>query len=144
MGNGLISWPKKMAQNLGSLAQNFMKKSTIFGIPFRCRNWKPSVAWIAFRGSNWWSNLMKFQVASGVGHLEGLVGSWRFYSMCGRLVWFHSIRSTSLIVYGELNHIIVASPHMFTPVDCLAWVNVGGECYKLPLDYRLGWTKYLF
>lgn len=38
--------------------------------------------------------------------------------------------STSLIVHGELNHIIVASRHMVTPTDWLNWVNVGGGCYR--------------
>ena len=30
------------------------------------------------------------------------------------------------MVHGELNHIIVASHHMFTPTNRLTWVNVGG------------------
>ena len=54
--------------------------------------------------------------------------------MCGRLVWFRYVNSTSLTVHGELNHIIVAPHHMFTSVDQLSWVNVGGWCYRVVLE----------
>ena len=70
-------------------------------------------------------------MVSRVDHLEGLVGLWRFGSMCGRLVWFHYVGSTFLIVIGELNLIIVASRHMFTPMNRLAWVNVGRGCVAM-------------
>ena len=50
--------------------------------------------------------------------------------MCGRSVWFHYFSSTFLTVHGELSHIILSSLHMFTPLDRLAWVNVGGGCYR--------------
>ena len=63
--------------------------------------------------------------------MEGLVGSWRFCSKCGRSNWFGFVDSTSLTIHGELDHIIVASHHMFTATDCLTWVNVGGGCYKV-------------
>jgi len=49
--------------------------------------------------------------------------------MCERSIWFCFASSTSLYVHGELNHIIVASRHMFTPLDHLTWVNVEGGCY---------------
>ena len=49
--------------------------------------------------------------------------------MCGRLVSIIFVTSTSLIIHGELNHIIMAPCHMFTPVERLAWENVGGGCY---------------
>jgi len=51
--------------------------------------------------------------------------------MCGRLEWLCFVGSTSLIVHGDLNHIILASCHMFTPTHWLTWVNVGGGCYKV-------------
>jgi len=57
---------------------------------------------------------VKRQVASRVGHLEGLVSASRFCSMCGGSDWLSFVGSTSLIVHGESNNIIVASHHMFT------------------------------
>ena len=69
---------------------------------------------------------MKCHVFSRVDHLEGLVGSCGFCYMCKRSDWLCCVGSTSLIVHGELNHIIVASRHMFTPASQLTWVNVGG------------------
>ena len=55
--------------------------------------------------------------------------------MCGRSVWFSSVDSTSLTVHGDLNHIIVASCLMFTTVDWVAWVNVGGWCYRVVWEH---------
>lgn len=50
--------------------------------------------------------------------------------MCGRLDWFVFISSNSLTIHEELNHIIEASCHIFTPADLLTSVNVGGGCYN--------------
>lgn len=38
---------------------------------------------------------------------------------------------TSLTVHGDLNKILVATRHMFTPTDWLNWVNVEGGCCKI-------------
>ena len=56
--------------------------------------------------------------------------------MCGRSDWFDFVSSTSLTIHWELNHIIVASHHMFTLEDWLTCVNVGGGCYKLVLEWN--------
>ena len=48
-----------------------------------------------------------------------------------RSYWLCFVSSTSLTVHGELNHIIVASRHMFTLKDWLTWVNVGRGCYRV-------------
>ncbi len=45
------------------------------------------------------------------------------------------VGSTSLTIHGELNQIIVASHHMFTPVEWLTWVNVGGGCYRVVSEH---------
>jgi len=72
---------------------------------------------------------MKFQVFSRVDHLEWLVGSYTFCDMCKRSDFLCCVGSTSLIVRGELNQIVVASRRMFTPMNQLTWANVGG-CYN--------------
>ena len=60
-------------------------KSPTIGMSCCGSNWKASVTCMVCHGSGWGSKLVKFQVVSGVGHLEILVGSWRFCScMCGR------------------------------------------------------------
>lgn len=120
-----------MAQNLGLLAHNWLKKSRVIGMPCCGSDWKTSIACMAYHGSGWGSKLIKCHVVSRVGHVEGLVGSWRLCSICERSVWFCYANSTSLTVHGELNHIIVVSHHMFNLVDRLAWVNVGRGCYKI-------------
>lgn len=55
--------------------------------------------------------------------------------MCGRSNWFSFVYSTSLTVHWKLNHIIVSSCHMFTLVDWLTWVNVGGGCYRVVSEH---------
>ena len=70
------------------MAQNCLKKATIAWIPCCGSNWRISVAWKDCHWSNWGSSSTKHQVFLGVGHLEGLVGSWRFCSSRGRSVWF--------------------------------------------------------
>jgi len=55
--------------------------------------------------------------------------------MCGRSEWFVFVGSTSLTIHGELNHIIIASRHMFTPADRLTWVLwEEGITWFLPID----------
>ena len=78
---------------------------------------------------------MKCQIVLGVDHLERFVGSWRFCSMCGRSEWLCVIDSTSLTVHGELNHMLVTLCHMFTLVDQLSWVTMGGGCYRVVLEH---------
>lgn len=46
------------------------------------------------------------------------------------LDYFSFDGSTSLTTHGELNHIILSVFNMFTLVDLLAWVNVGGGYYN--------------
>jgi len=72
---------------------------------------------------------MKCQVVSRVDDLEGLVDSSRFCDMCRRSNWLCCVGSTYLTIHGELNQIVVASRHMFTPTNWLTWVNMGGGCY---------------
>jgi len=63
--------------------------------------------------------------------------------MCGRSEWFFFWGSTSLTIHGELNHIIVASHHMFSPIDWLTWVNDGGGWLQRPIpsDFDLIFTQ---
>jgi len=56
--------------------------------------------------------------------------------MCGRSSWLCFIGSTSLTIHEVLNHIIVASHHMFTLVDRLNWVNAGGGYYMILEDLQ--------
>ena len=55
--------------------------------------------------------------------------------MCGRSYWVGFVGSSSLIVLRELNHIIVASRHMFTLAYMSTWINVGGGCYRVVLEH---------
>jgi len=55
--------------------------------------------------------------------------------MCGRSEWFCFVRCISLTIHGELNHIIAASRHMFSPMDWLNWVNLGGGYYKVVSEH---------
>jgi len=50
--------------------------------------------------------------------------------MCGRLDLSSFVGCTSLTIIRELNHIIVASHHMFTLVNQLTWVDMREECYN--------------
>jgi len=84
-----------------------------------------------FHGSDWGSRVVKWKFVLGVNHLEGLVVSYSFCDMCKRSDWLCLVGSTSLTVHGELNQIVVAARHMFTPIDWLTWINVGGGCYRI-------------
>lgn len=55
--------------------------------------------------------------------------------MCRRSSWFHFIGSNSLFLHGKLNHIKVASCHMFTLADWLTCINVGGGCYRVVSEH---------
>ena len=61
-------------------------------------------------------------------HLEGFVACVE-----GRLVVL--CHFTSLTIHGELNQIVVAYRHMFTLVDWLTWVNMGGGCYRVASEH---------
>ena len=78
---------------------------------------------------------MKRKFNSKLGHLEGSFSSRGSCSSLGRSIRFSCVDLTSLIAIMELNHIIVTLHHMFTPVDWLAWVNVGGGCYRVVSDH---------
>lgn len=52
MGNGLSSGPKKVAQNLGLLAQNWLGKSTVANVPYCGSDWKSILACSACHGSD--------------------------------------------------------------------------------------------
>ena len=43
---------------------------------------------------------MKCQVVAGFDHLEGLVGSYRFFGMCRRSDWLDFVDYTSLTIHG--------------------------------------------
>jgi len=60
--------------------------------------------------------------------------------------WF--VDSISLTTLREWNHIIVTIHHMFTPIDWLAWVNVGGGCYRVVSEHGStlgldGWNLFV-
>jgi len=57
--------------------------------------------------------------------------------MCRRSDWLCFVSSTSLTVYGELNHIIVVSRHIFSLADWLTWLNMGGDVYKVVSEHGL-------
>jgi len=135
LGRGLRPSPKKVAHNWGSLAQNRLEKAIVASMPCCGSDWRASVTCVTCNGSGWGSSSTKCHVVLGVRYLEGLVVRWRFYISWGRSDWLCFVSSTSLTIHGDLNHIIVASRHMFTPVEHLAEVNVGGGCYRVVSDH---------
>jgi len=55
--------------------------------------------------------------------------------MHGRSYLLGFVNSTSSTIHGDLNPIIVASHHMFTPSNWLTCVNKRGGYYRVVLDH---------
>ena len=135
LGRGLKPSPENVAHNLRSLAHSFLKIFTVASMACCLSNWKATATCMACYGSGWGSRSAKWQVVLGLKHLEVLVASLRVCSSRGRLFWLGFFGSTSLIVLGELNQIILSSHHMFTLADRLTWVIIGGGCYNNSIVY---------
>lgn len=90
---------------------------------------------------------MKRQVNSWFGHLEGWFIPWGFCNTWGRSVRFCFVDSNSLRSYRTLNNIALTLRHMFTSVDQLTSINIGGVCYRVVLErvsFSLDGVRFLF
>jgi len=109
-------------------SKNCLKKTIVAWIPYCGSEYRLLVTWRAFHGSEWGFRLVKSKWIQGLGTWSG------WLSLGGPVApekvslvlayWFQFLKCT----WGVKSY---HGNHMFTLVDYLSWVNVGGGCYRV-------------